>query len=362
MALNCGIIGLPNVGKTTIFNALVGGKAVVANFPFSTVEPNIGVAVVPDERLTRVARIFKSKKTTPTTIEFRDIAGLVQGASLGEGLGNRFLSQVREADVLVHVVRCFQDPDVMHVVGPVDPERDIGLIETELILADLETLERRKERLDKKARAGEAAAVKEMPFLVGLIERLGKGEWVGSRSFPGDEQAWLREYQLLTAKPIVYAVNVGEGQEEDPAVRRVEEVAEARGAKMVKLSGRIEADVAALDAEERADYLRELGMGEAGLVRLIRTAYDLLGLITFFTAGETEARAWTVRRGTKAAQAAGKIHSDMERGFIRAEVYHYDDLIACGTEAGVRDKGLFRLEGRDYVIKDGDVMFFRFNV
>ncbi len=362
MALNCGIIGLPNVGKSTIFNALTGGKAMVANYPFSTVEANVGVAVIPDERLTRLTQIFKSKKTTPTAIEFRDIAGLVQGSSLGEGLGNQFLSQVREADALVHVVRCFDNPDVMHVVGEVDPERDVGLIETELMLADLQTLERRKEKLEKKVRAGEAGAAQEMAFLDGLIERLGKGEWLGSGASSAAEQAWLREYQLLTAKPIVFAVNVGEGREETPAVRRVAELAAARGARAVTIAGSIEAEVSTLSSGERADYLRELGIGEGGLVRLVRTAYDLLGLITFFTAGETESRAWTVRGGTKAAQAAGKIHSDMERGFIRAEVYHYDDLIACGNEAGVKEKGLFRLEGREYVIKDGDVMFFRFNV
>ena len=355
MALNCGIIGLPNVGKSTIFNALVGGKALVANFPFSTVEANVGVAIVPDKRLTRLTQIFKSRKTTPTSIEFRDIAGLVQGASQGEGLGNQFLSQVREADVLVHVVRCFQDADVLHVVGPVNPERDIGLIEAELILADLETLERRRDRLDKKVRAGDPPAIKEMPFLLGILEQLGKGEWIGLASFSAEEQVWLREYQLLTAKPVVFAANVGEDQQEDLAVGQVEEQAKTRGARLVKLSGRMEPG-------ERAEYLRELGMGEPGLVRLIRTAYELLGLITFFTAGETESRAWTLRKGTKAATAAGKIHSDMERGFIRAEVYHYNDLIACGSEAAVKEKGLFRLEGRDYLIKDGDVMFFRFNV
>src|SRR6266480_1336430 len=316
MALNCGIIGLPNVGKSTIFNALVGGKALVANFPFSTVEANVGVAIVPDERLARLTQIFKSRKTTPTSIEFRDIAGLVQGASQGEGLGNQFLSQVREADVLVHVVRCFQDADVLHVVGPVNPERDIGLIEAELILADLETLERRRDRLDKKVRAGDPPAIKEMPFLLGILEQLGKGEWIGLGSFSAEEQA------------------------------------KSRGARLVKLSGRMEAEISALEPGERAEYLRELGMGEPGLVRLIRTAYELLGLITFFTAGETESRAWTVRKGTKAATAAGKIHSDMERGFIRAEVYHYEDLIACGSEAAVKEKGLFRLEGRDYLIKD----------
>jgi GTP-binding protein YchF len=362
MAVNCGIIGLPNVGKSTIFNALVGGKALVANFPFSTVEPNVGVAMVPDDRLIRLTQSFNSRKTTPTSIEFRDIAGLVQGASQGEGLGNQFLSQVREADVLIHVVRCFQDPDVLHVVGPVNPARDIGLIEAELILADLETVERRRDRLEKKLRAGDPLAIKEMPFLLGILEQLGKGEWIGLREYTAEEQVWLREYQLLTAKPVVFAANVGEDQEKDRSVGEVEEQARMRRARLVKLSGRIEAEISALEPGERTEYLRELGMGEPGLVRLIRTAYELLGLITFFTAGETESRAWTIRKGTKAATAAGKIHSDMERGFIRAEVYHYDDLIACGSEAGVKEKGLFRLEGREYLIKDGDVMFFRFNV
>jgi len=251
---------------------------------------------------------------------------------------------------------------VLHVVGPVNPQRDIGLIEAELILADLETLERRRDRLDKKVRAGDPTAIKEMPFMLGILEQLGKGEWIGLGSFSAEEQVWLREYQLLTAKPVVFAANVGEDQQEDLVVGQVEEQAKTRGARLVKLSGRMEAEISALEPGERAEYLRELGMGEPGLVRLIRTAYELLGLITFFTAGETESRAWTVRKGTKAATAAGKIHSDMERGFIRAEVYHYEDLIACGSEAAVKEKGLFRLEGRDYLIKDGDVMFFRFNV
>jgi hypothetical protein len=362
MALNCGIIGLPNVGKSTVFNALVAGKALVANYPFSTVEPNVGVAVIPDDRLTKLTQIFKSRKTTPTAIEFRDIAGLVQGSSLGEGLGNQFLSQVREADALVHVVRVFENPDVIHVTGAMDPERDVGLIETELMLADLQTLERRREKLDKKVRAGEAGAVQEQTYVDALIERLSKGEWIGAQTGSATEQAWLREYQLLTAKPIVFAVNIGEGQDGSPAVRRVEELARARGARAVTICGAVEAEVATLPPQERADYFRELGMGEGGLVRLVRTAYELLNLITFFTAGEVESRAWTIQKGTKAAQAAGKVHSDMERGFIRAEVYHYDDLIACGSEAGVREKGLFRLEGRDYVVKDGDVLFFRFNV
>ena len=362
MALNCGIIGLPNIGKSTIFNALAGGKALVANFPYSTVDPNIGVAMVPDERLLRLTQIFKSRKTTPTAIEFRDIAGLARGASQGEGLGNQFLSQIREADVLVHVLRCFQDPDVVHVIGGVDPERDLGLVETELILSDLESLERRRDRLQKKIRAGEPAAGREMPFLQSLIDQLGKGEWIGRKKHSPGEQAWVREYQLLTAKPVIFVANIGENQGNDPVVDSLERLAANRGARFVKLSGRMEAEVAALEPEERCDYLRELGMGEPGLVRLIRTAYELLQLITFFTAGDTESRAWTIRAGTKAAQAAGKIHSDMERGFIRAEVYQYNDLISCGNEAGVKEKGLFRLEGRDYEVQDGDVMFFRFNV
>jgi ribosome-binding ATPase len=363
MALNCGIIGLPNVGKTTVFNALIGGKALVANYPFSTVEPNIGVSVVPDERLTQVAQVFKSRKVTPATIEFRDIAGLVQGSSLGEGLGNQFLSQIREADALVHVVRGFEDPDVVHVTGAVEPECDISLIETELMLADLQTLERRREKVEKKVRTGDHRAAKEKAFLEALVEKLGKGEeWIRNQSYSAEEQAWLRDYQLLTDKDVVFVVNVGEGQEDNPIVRCIEALAQTRGARALPIAGRIEAEVASLPPAERSEYLHELGMGEGGLIRLIRTAYDLLGLITFFTANENEARAWTIHRGTKAVQAAGKVHSDMERGFIRAEVYHYDDLIACGSEAGVREKGLFRLEGRDYVVKDGDVLFFRFNV
>ena len=245
MPLNCGIIGLPNVGKSTVFNALVGGKALVANYPFSTVEPNVGVAIIPDERLAKLTQIFKSRKTTPTAIEFRDIAGLVEGSSLGEGLGNQFLSQVREADALVHVVRVFEHPDVIHVAGAMDPERDIGLIETELMLADLQTLERRREKLDKKVRAGEAGAVQEKVYADALIERLSKGEWIGGQTASAAEQAWLREYQLLTAKPIVFAVNIGEGQDGSPAVRRVEELARARGARAVTICGAVEAEVTA---------------------------------------------------------------------------------------------------------------------
>jgi hypothetical protein len=363
MGLCCGMIGLPNVGKTTVFNALVGGGAVAANYPFSTVETNVGVAIVPDARLDRLVAIFGSRKKTPSTLEVRDIAGLVEGASQGQGLGNQFLGHIREVDALIHIVRCFEDPDVVHIAGGVNPLRDIATIEAELILADLETLERRRERVEKRVRAGEAKAQKELPFLLRLIEWLGAGEWVGGRSFSADERLILTECQLLSAKPVLFVANVSEGTSaDDPVVRSVVEQAEKKGAKVVVLCGQLEAELAALPEGERAEYLKALGLAEPGLARLTRAAYELLGLITFFTAGETESRAWPIAKGLKAAQAAGKIHSDMERGFIRAEVYHYDDLIACGSEAKVREKGLFRLEGRDYVIKEGDVVYFRFNV
>jgi GTP-binding protein YchF len=363
MGLCCGMIGLPNVGKTTVFNALVGAGAVAANYPFSTVETNVGIASVPDPRLDTLVQIFRSRKKTPSTLEVRDIAGLVEGASKGEGLGNQFLSQIREVDALMHVVRCFDHPDVVHVGGSVDPLRDIETIETELMLADAESLDRRSQRLEKKTKSGDAQAVKELAFVRRLIEHLNRGEWLGNLPFSPDERGLLAQCQLLSAKPVLFVANVGEGgREDDPLVRAVREQAEKKGARTIVICGQWEAEITALPEDERAGYLKELGMSESGLVRLTRVAYDLLGLITFFTAGETESRAWPVRKGSKAAEAAGKIHSDMERGFIRAEVYHYDDLIACGSEAKVREKGLFRLEGRDYPIKEGDVVYFRFNV
>ena len=363
MGLSCGIIGLPNVGKTTIFNALVGGQAVAANYPYSTVETNLGIAALPDPRLTTLARVFRSKKTTPSTLEVRDIAGLVQGASQGEGLGNQFLSQIREVDALLHVVRCFQNADVMHVAGEVDPVRDISTIETELMLADLDTLERRKQRVEKRLRAGDAKAEKEATTLEKFIELLNRNTWLGSQSLTSEERFILNECQLLSAKPVLYLANASETEGmENPHVQAVVELAEKRGACAMRLSGQLEAEVSTLEESEREAYLQELGLSESGLVRLARVAYELLGLITFFTAGEEEARAWPLRMGMKAQEAAGKIHSDMERGFIRAEVYGYADLIACETPAGVREKGLFRLEGRDYVIKEGDIVFFRFNV
>ncbi|MEW6543534.1 MAG: redox-regulated ATPase YchF [Nitrospirota bacterium] len=363
MALCCGMIGLPNVGKTTVFNALVGAGAVAANYPFSTVDTNVGIASVPDPRLNKLVEIFRSKKKTPSTLEVRDIAGLVEGASKGEGLGNQFLAQIREVDALLHVVRCFQDEDVVHVSGGVNPLRDIEAIETELMLADLETLDRRKQRVEKKAKSGDAPAGKELVFLQKLIELLNKGEWLGGQTFSAEERVILNECQLLSAKPVLFVANVAEKtQEHDPLVQVVREQAGKKGARLVTICGQLEAELSTLPESEREEYLKGLGLEESGLVRLTREAYRLLSLITFFTAGETESRAWPIREGTKAAQAAGKIHSDMERGFIRAEVYHYDDLIACGSEAKVKEKGLFRLEGRDYVVKEGDIVYFRFNV
>lgn len=357
------MIGLPNVGKTTVFNALTGGGALAANYPFATVDPNTGIALVPDPRLVTLTDMFKSKKTTYSTLEVRDIAGLVEGASKGEGLGNQFLGHIREVDALLHVVRCFQGTDVVHVSGNVNPLRDIGVIETELMLSDLETLDRRKQKTEKKVRAGDKKAASELDFIARLIGLLDKGEWLGNLSYTPDERVILDECQLLAAKPVLFVANVSEGKNADEAmVQTVRDFAGKRGARVVTICGQLEAELSSLPDAERADFLEELGLTESGLVRLTREAYVLLNLITFFTAGEIESRAWPIPRGTRAPQAAGKIHSDMERGFIRAEVYHYDDLLACGSEAKVKEKGLFRLEGKDYVVKEADIVYFRFNV
>jgi ribosome-binding ATPase len=363
MALCCGMIGLPNVGKTTVFNALTAAGALAANYPFATVDPNTGIALVPDPRLRTLTDIFKSKKTTYSTLEVRDIAGLVEGASKGEGLGNQFLGHIREVDALLHVVRCFQGSDVVHVSGSVNPLRDISVIETELMLADLETLDRRKQKTEKKVRAGDKKAAFEVEFLTRLMAMLDKGQWLGNLSYTPEERLLLNECQLLAAKPVLFVANVSENQSADAMmVNTVRDFAEKRSARVVTICGQLEAELSTLPDEERADFLREMGLTESGLVRLTREAYALLDLITFFTAGETESRAWPIPKETKAPQAAGKIHSDMERGFIRAEVYHYDDLLACGSEAKVKEKGLFRLEGKDYLIKEADVVYFRFNV
>jgi GTP-binding protein YchF len=368
MGFNCGIVGLPNVGKSTLFNALTAAGAAVANYPFCTIEPNVGVVEVPDERLRRLAEMFKSKKVVPTTVEFVDIAGLVKGASQGEGLGNKFLSHIRNVDAIVHIVRCFEDPDVVHVSGSVDPARDIEIIETELILADLDAVERRLQSAEKKVRSGDAKAAAEQAFTQRLHALLAKGEPIRGKSYTPDEMRWLHELHLLTDKPVVYVANVAEADlkketaHETSYIQRVREIAQREGAGVIVVSGKVEEELIALPKEDRAAFLKELGLAESGLDRLIRAGYELLGLITFFTAGEPESRAWTVPRETKAPQAAGKIHSDIEKGFIRAEVMSYSDLIACGSAAAVRERGLLRVEGRDYVIQDGDVLYFRFQV
>ncbi len=363
MGLSCGMIGLANVGKTTLFNALVGGQALAANYPFSTVETNVGIAALPDPRLDTLSDKFQSKKITFSTLEVRDLAGLVQGASQGEGLGNQFLAQIREVDALFHVVRCFEAPDVVHIGGGVNPTRDIEIIETELFLADVETLERRKQRVDKRIKSGDPKAGQELKAVDNLIERLNKGEWLRGQSLTEEEQTIMLECQLLSSKPLLFIANASEGVGcEDPMVQEVERQAEQRRVPVIILSGQLEAELAVLPEQERGSYLLELGLQELGLVRLARAAYDLLSLITFFTAGQEEARAWPLRKGTGAQAAAGKIHSDMARGFIRAEVYTYADLLNYGSVQGVREKGLFRLEGREYIIQEGDIVFFRFNV
>lgn len=364
MGLCCGLVGLPNVGKTTVFNALVRGGAVVANYPFATVETNVGIAHVPDARLDRLVEIYKPKRVTPSTLEVRDIAGLVEGASHGEGLGNQFLAQIREVDALLHVVRCFEDPNVAHVDGPGDPLRDMEIIETELLLADLETLSRRQQRLEKRAKTGDVHAQKEVAFLHRLTGLLDKGRWPAEEPFSPEETKCLQDYQLLSSRPTLYIANVSEGMDaEAPAVRAVSRMAERKGARVIPFCGQLEADLASLPEAERSAYLHGLGLQhQMGREDLMAAAHGVMGLITFFTTGEEEVRAWTIRKGTKAQEAAGKIHTDMQRGFIRAEVFSYTDLLACGTPARVREKGLFRLEGREYVIQEGDIVYFRFHV
>ncbi len=362
MALNVGIVGLPNVGKSTLFNALTAAGAAVANYPFCTIDPNVGVVEVPDGRLDRLVAIYKPRRRIAATVQFVDIAGLVKGASQGEGLGNRFLANIREVDAIAHVVRCFAAPDVVHVPGEVEPLRDIETIEVELALADLETIDKRIEKAEKRVKTGDAEAKRELDLLRRLREPLSRGE--RPKIAPSDDAALLKTYQLLTLKPVLYVANVGE---EDPQGRSVlaEKVrarAAAEGAEMAALSAQIEAEIAAMAPGDRAEFLRALGIEEPGLWRLARAAYRLLGLITFFTVGEDEVRAWTIRAGTKAPQAAGVIHSDFERGFIRAETVSYDDLIAAGSMAAARDRGRLRSEGREYVVQDGDVLHFRFNV
>ena len=364
MGFNCGIVGLPNVGKSTIFNALTSAGAQASNYPFTTIDPNVGVVDMPDERLDRLAELYKPKKLTPTTMEFVDIAGLVKGAAQGEGLGNKFLANIREVDAIAHVVRCFEDDNVVHVAGRVDPRIDIEVIEAELMLADLDAIEKRLFKAEKLTKTGDKKAVDEVAFMKRLKDMLAKGEPIRRGAHSEEEQLWLRSYALLSSKPVLYVANVAENMvgKPNPHVDAVRKIAEAEGAGVVVISGQVEGEIAQLDKAERKEYLDGMGLKESGLDRMIRAGYDLLGLITYFTAGEKEVRAWTITKGTKAPQAAGKIHTDFEKGFIRAEVFHYDDLMKLGNEQAVKAAGLLRSEGKDYVVKDGDIMLFRFNV
>lgn len=365
--MKLGIVGLPNVGKSTLFNSLTKAGAESANYPFCTIDPNVGVVTVPDERLNLLGDFYKSKKVTPAVIEFVDIAGLVKGASKGEGLGNQFLANIREVDAIVHVVRCFEDGNVVHVDGSIDPLRDIETINLELIFSDLEILERRIAKVTKTARMDKEAA-KELDFLQKVKKHLEDGKMAITMELENeDEEGFMGTYNLLTWKPVIYAANVAEDDladdgENNTYVQSVREYAKEQNSEIFVICAQIEQEIAEIDEDEKKMFLEDLGLTESGLEKLVKASYHLLGLMSFLTAGEDETRAWTIKIGTKAPQAAGKIHTDFERGFIKAEVVNYRDLLDCGSYAGAREKGLVRMEGKEYVVQDGDVILFRFNV
>ena len=364
--MKLGIVGLPNVGKSTLFNAITDAGAQSANYPFCTIEPNIGVVAVPDKRLDKLAEMYDPDKYTPASIEFVDIAGLVKGASKGEGLGNKFLSNIRECDAIVHVVRCFENDDIIHVEGNINPARDIETINLELILSDVEMLERRIDKT-KKMLKGDKKYQKDIDLFERVLAALNEGKPARSVECDDDEKAILSEVALLTNKPVIYAANMSDedfsnGIDSNEGYKAVQKIAAEEHAGVLPICAQIEEEIVEMDKEEKEMFLADMGLEESGLDRLIKECYALLGLISYLTAGKQEVRAWTIKKGTKAPQAAGKIHSDFERGFIRAEVVSYDDLMACGTHAAAKEKGLVRLEGKDYVVQDGDIMLFRFNV